>query len=188
MLDTIGRPNTIGMKSKKQKQSSLKDYKDKLAKSKITIFTSFAQQSGGSGVGVKALQKLRSSLRENNAEYVVEKKRIIARAIDTDKIDVEQYDGSIGTIFGYGDEVSAAKAAYMFSKDNASLRLYGGLFGTQVVDATKVMTLAKLPSRDQLIGQFAGMMIYPLRGLVTVLQANIRGLAVVLNQIIASKL
>ncbi|MFH1769346.1 MAG: 50S ribosomal protein L10 [Parcubacteria group bacterium] len=176
------------MKSKSQKQASLGEYKDKLAKSKITIFTAFASQDGA-GLGVGPMQELRKKLREDDAEYVVEKKRIISKILKDQKkdIDVSAYEGSLGTIFGYGDQVAPARDVYEFSKTNPSVKLYGGLFDGEYIDEEKVMTLAKLPGRDALIGQFAYMTAFPIRGLVAVLQANIRNLAVVLSQVAQNK-
>jgi len=43
--------------------------------------------------------------------------------------------------------------------------------------------LARLPGREALLGQVAGALSAPLRGLASVLQGNIRNLAFVLNQI-----
>jgi len=176
------------MKTKAQKQESLSKYKDKLSKSKITVFTSFASPGGG-GLDVASMQQLRAALRDNDAEYVVEKKRLISKALKDSKKDteVDQYEGSLGTVFGYGDEVAPAKTVYEFSKKNPMIKLFGGLFDGAYIDQARVLTLAKLPTHDVLIGQLVGMVSYPLRGLVTVLNSNLRNLVVVLDQVARAK-
>ncbi len=176
------------MKSRKQKKQSLSEYKDKLEKAKITIFTSFANQSEA-GVGVKSMQALRASLRENESQYVVEKKRIVSKVVTDQYADapVSTYEGSVGTVFGFGDEVGPAKVAFEFSKINTSFKMFGGIFQGVYIDEARMMTLAQLPSYEVLMSQFIGILSYPIRGLATVLQANIRKLAVALQKVTNNK-
>jgi len=55
------------------------------------------------------------------------------------------------------------------------------------VPASEIQNIANLPSRDELIGKLLYLMQHPIRGLVTVLAANIRNLAVVIDQIAKQK-
>jgi len=61
------------MKSKEQKKKELAGLKDKLAKSKITIFTTFARE-GEKGLAVSGMRGLKKDLRAADSEYVVGKK------------------------------------------------------------------------------------------------------------------
>ncbi len=150
------------MKTKAQKQASLKEIKDKLAKAKVTIFTSFAQ-IGSKGLNVAGMKELRKSLRPVDGEYAVEKKTIFSRAIP------QEVPGSLGVMYGYGDPYAVAKALYQFSKKNPVLKLFGGLMGDTVLDEAMVMEMAKMPTKEVLIGRLVGMLSYPMRSFAVVL-------------------
>jgi|SRR3989344_8477423 len=159
------------MKTKKQKEESLEHIKQKLAKSKITIVTSFAQV-GSKGLTVKGLKELRTSLRPLDSEYAVAKKTVLDRALISDKKDskIFNYGGSIGVAYGYGDPFSVAKAIYLFAKKNPALKLYGAYMGSDFVDEPHLVEMAKLPTKDVMIGRLVGMLSYPVRSLAVVLQ------------------
>ena len=53
--------------------------------------------------------------------------------------------------------------------------------------AAEIQNIANLPSREQLVSKLLYLMQHPIRGLVTVLSANIRNLAVVLGQVAKQK-
>ena len=56
----------------------------------------------------------------------------------------------------------------------------------QIVPAEQIQAIAALPSRDELLSKLLYLMQPPIRGLATVLKANIRNLAVVLDQVAES--
>lgn len=150
------------MKTKAQKQTSFKEIKDKLAKAKVAIFTSFAQ-AGSKGLNVSSMKELRKSLRPLDAEYTVEKKTVFSRAVKQD------VPGSLGVTYGYGDPYGTAKALYQFAKKNPVLKLFGGLMGDTVLDEAMVLEMAKMPTKEVLIGRLVGMLSYPMRSLAVVL-------------------
>jgi len=92
------------------------------------------------------------------------------------------FDGPVVAILG-SDPVGSAKAAAGFVKSNKKGEILGGIVDGTVVSADDVKALSKLPSREALLGQVVGVMAAPLTGLVTVLDANIKGCAVALNAI-----
>jgi large subunit ribosomal protein L10 len=59
----------------------------------------------------------------------------------------------------------------------------GGVLEGQILAAEDVRRLARLPSRDMLIAQFAGVVASPLTGLVRGLGSMIAGLAIALAQV-----
>ncbi|MBF0198965.1 MAG: 50S ribosomal protein L10 [Planctomycetes bacterium] len=81
------------------------------------------------------------------------------------------------------DAVALAKVAADFAKKNKKGEALGGIVDGAVISAADVATLSKLPSKDQLVGMFVNVVAAPLRGFVTVLNGNIKGLAVALNAI-----
>lgn len=158
------------MKSKIQKKKELNALKDGLSRSKITVFTSFARE-GEKGLNVSALRGLKKDLRSVNSEYFVEKKTLLNKALSESnkKVDIFQYPGSMGVVFGYGDEMAAAKSVYNFAKKNSALKYFGALFGDEFMDMAEFTEFAKLPGREILLAHLLGMMKYPLLSFVSVL-------------------
>jgi len=85
------------------------------------------------------------------------------------------------------DPVGLAKAAADFEKKNKKGAALGGLVDGGVVTAADVKALSKLPSKEALVGMFVNVVAAPLRGLVTVMGGNLRGLAQALNAIKENK-
>ena len=63
------------------------------------------------------------------------------------------------------------------------MKLLGGVLGQQVMNAAEVKALAKIPSKEQLLGQLVGTLNAPISGFVNVLAGNLRGLVNVLNAV-----
>lgn len=90
--------------------------------------------------------------------------------------------GPVLALFG-NDPVAMSKVAADFSKKNKKGKPLGAVVDGAIVSSEDVMALSKLPSRDALVGMFVNVVAAPLRGLVTVLNGNIRGLAIALNAV-----
>lgn len=157
------------MKTFTTKKKNLGKIKEKAEKSKVVIFTSFAR-SGEKGLGVAEMTKLRRELRKLNSEFVVDKKTITQKALRDAKIDLttEELNGSIGTVFVYADPMDVFKAIYGFAKTNPSLMYLGGLMDGKKITQAEITALAKLPGREVLLGQIVGMMTYPIRSFMAV--------------------
>ncbi len=158
------------MKTFKQKKEELKALEDRLQKAKITIFTSFAR-AGEKGMSVGSMRELKKALYGIDSEYVVEKKTLLNKALKDAKkdIDVSQFQGSLGTVFGYADEITTAKSLYGFARKFPSLKYFGAIMGTQIMDEAQLTAFAKLPSREVLLAQLVGMLSHPMRSLAVVI-------------------
>lgn len=170
--------------TKEQKEIIVKDLAGKFSKSKIAIFTGFQ------GLKVTELEKLRSGLKKENIDYQVAKKTLIKTGLeksDLKNVEAPELEGSVAASFGYGDEATPAKLINDFSKINKQLVILGGLMNGQLVDAAQIKTLAKLPSREQLLAQVVGTIQAPVSGFVSALSGNIRNLVGVLGNIAESK-
>ena len=55
-----------------------------------------------------------------------------------------------------GDYLEPLKAIYKFSKDNEFYKIKGGIIEGKIVSTEELITLAKLPSRQELLGMLAG--------------------------------
>jgi large subunit ribosomal protein L10 len=137
------------------------------------------------GISVPQAAELRGKLRETDSTFKVVKNRLTKRAADQvgeDRLS-DLLVGPTALTFVRGDTAAAAKAITTFNKTHAVLTYKGGLMGETVLDEAAFNSIARLPSREVLVGQFAGMVASPLTGIVRGLNALIQGLATQLGQI-----
>jgi len=166
------------MKSKARKGEELQSLKDKLPKSKISVFTSFSKE-GEKGLSVAQVTQLKRLLRSLGSEYFVTKKTLIDLALrqaqgkqpgnNYDGPNVYKMDGSIGMVLGGDEPYTVAKKIYEFSRKNPSLHFWGALMEGKFLSKESFLEIAKLPSKEVLIGRLLGMLTYPMRGLAVVL-------------------
>lgn len=137
------------------------------------------------GISVSQAAELRSKLREADASFTVVKNRLTKRAADQagEERLAELLQGPTALTFVRGDTAQAAKAISSFSKEHEILVYKGGFMEATVLDEAAFKSIARLPSRDVLNGQFAGVVASPLTGLVRGLGSMIQGLALQLGQI-----
>jgi len=165
--------------SKAKKEEIVKELGEKLGRQKAVVFADFT------GLKVKDLGTLKTSLRKQNAEFKVAKKTLMKVAFKEKGIDTDPKNlaGEIALVMGYGDEVAPAKLVYEFSKTNQNIKILGGLLENKMLSIEQVMSLAKLPSKLELYAKLVGTLSSPSRNFVGVLQGNIRGLVTVLSKI-----
>jgi large subunit ribosomal protein L10 len=137
------------------------------------------------GITVPQVTELRKQVRETGSNYLVVKNTLALIAVkDSPLTELKaQFKGETAVAFNKTDAVVLAKALTKFAKDVPSVQFKGAMLNRQIVPASEIQTIASLPSRDQLIGKLLYLMQHPIRGFVTVLSANIRNLAVVIDQI-----
>ncbi len=162
-----------------EKEAAVSEIQEKLQKSKAVVLADYR------GLNVQEVTELRKKLREAGVEYKVAKNTLTSRAAKAVNIEgLDEYlSGPTALAFGYGDAVTPAKILSTFAKDHKKLEIKGGVLEGKVIDFRMVKTLADLPSREALLGQVAGLMQAPMRGLVTVLSGPARNLVYALEAI-----
>jgi large subunit ribosomal protein L10 len=137
------------------------------------------------GISVPQAAELRAKLRESDASFRIVKNRL--SKIAAGKAGEERLDdflkGPTALTFVRGDTAQAAKTISSFSRENDVLTFKGGFMEGLSLDEDRFKAIAKLPGREVLIGQFAGVVASPLTGLVRGLGSLIQGLASQLGQI-----
>jgi large subunit ribosomal protein L10 len=137
------------------------------------------------GISVPQAAELRGKLREADASFRIVKNRLTK--IAADKVGEERLaellQGPTALTFVRGDTAQAAKAISTFNKEHDVLTYKGGFMDGISLDEERFKAIAKLPAREVLIGQFAGVVASPLTGLVRGLGSMIQGLALQLGQI-----
>lgn len=137
------------------------------------------------GIDVETVSDLRNQLRQAEVEYQVVKNRLAIRAAEAAGLDVlnEHFSGPTALAFVKDDPVEPAKILQKFVDDNGKLAIKSGLVDGQLLTADEVEKLAKLPSREELLGKFVGSVQAPLYGLNAVLSGLLRNLVGVLGAI-----
>ncbi|HEY2479592.1 MAG TPA: 50S ribosomal protein L10 [Solirubrobacterales bacterium] len=137
------------------------------------------------GISVPQAAELRDKLRETDSTFRIVKNRLTklaAEQVGEERL-AELLTGPTALTFVRGDTAAAAKAITTFNKEHDVLTYKGGLMGETVLDDAAFKSIARLPSREVLVGQFAGIVASPLTGLVRGLGSLIGGLALQLGQI-----
>ena len=115
---------------------------------------------GYNGLTVKQAQELRHQLREVGAEMKVYKNNLTRLALknqEQPEID-EILVGPLAYVFYSQDPVEPAKALKEFAtKSKGVLEIKGGISEGKAVTAEEVNAIADLPTKDQLLGQIAGL-------------------------------
>ena len=157
--------NEKNIELKKEEVSKLAE---ELKTAKIILLTDYR------GISVSDVTSLRNDLRNANAEYRVIKNNITRRALDTNGesgLD-ELLVGPTAVVIGQEDYLEPAKAIYNFTKTHDFYKIKGGIIEGKVMTADEIITLAKLPSRQELLAKLAGALL-----------GNITKLAVALDQV-----
>jgi large subunit ribosomal protein L10 len=137
------------------------------------------------GISVPQAAELRGKLRETDSSFRIVKNRLtkIAATQAGEERLAELLVGPTALTFVRGDTAAAAKAITTFNKTHDVLTFKGGYMGETALDEAGFKSIALLPTREVLIGQFAGIVASPLTGIVRGLNALIQGLATQLGQI-----
>jgi large subunit ribosomal protein L10 len=142
------------------------------------------------GLKVSDMQVVRRALRASGVELHVAKNRLLKIAADdAERAELKpMLSGPTALATVTGDEATLARALQeAFRPYSRVVTIRGGLLGAQPVDADALTRLASLPSREVLLGKFAGGIASPLTGFASVLAANLRNLAGVLNAVADQK-
>jgi large subunit ribosomal protein L10 len=161
-----------------RKEATVEELTARLAAAKNLFLTDYA------GLTVEEITKLRGELRKDGTTYSVVKNTLFRIAAGDLAAQLEQYlAGPTGIAFAGADPVAPAKAIKTFSDTVKRVAVKAAYIDGRVVDAAQVEKLAKLPPKIELIASLVGTLANPLRGLVTVLSGNQRGLVRVLDAI-----
>ncbi|HYS52965.1 MAG TPA: 50S ribosomal protein L10 [Thermoanaerobaculia bacterium] len=167
------------MKTRAQKAEEISELTAEIGKASNAFLIDFK------GITVPQVTELRKQIREAKSGYVVVKNTLALLALKDSPIVAmrEQFSGPTAIAFNATDAVVLAKALTKFAKEVPAVRFKGALLNGQVVPAEQIQAIASLPTREELVAKLLFLLQSPIRGLVTVLQGNIRNLAVVLDQI-----
>ena len=151
-----------------KKQAQVDELAKVLKDAKVVLLTDYR------GINVEDVTELRAELRKTNAEYTVIKNNITKRALAEAGIEglEDKLVGPTAVIMSNEDYLEPSKVIYNFTKDHDFYKIKGGVIEGKVMTAEEIITLAKLPSRQELLAKLAGALL-----------GNITKLAVALDQV-----
>lgn len=160
--------------TKEQKQVFIAGLQDRLEQAEAVYLTDFT------GLDVKAMTTLRRELKNSSGEYLVVKNRLLRRAMaETELPDVSSYlTGPTGVVFGIGSAVDAARVVVDFAKENGDRPVFKvGVMESGILDPEAIARVSRLPSREELLSQLAGVLGAPMSAFVGALGGKLQEMA-----------
>ena len=154
--------------TKEQKTKQIESIKEKVSKQKSVIFVDFSK------VPSKEMFSLRKSLKEAGCNLKIAKKTLVRIAFGQSNISYwnkikSSIPGQLALVFGIEDEIAPARIANTFAKTQENLKILGGIFENRFIDRAKVLELANIPPRNELLCRLVGSIYSPVTSFVRVL-------------------
>ncbi len=164
---------------REEKEKFIQDLTDTLGKIDNFYLVDFK------GITVSQSTELRRLMRVNSYSFRVVKNRLALRAFQEDfpKSLAECFQGPTALAFAPQDPVGLARLLKDFSEQNNVLAVKGGMLEGQFMAPEKFNEIARLTSREDLLGKMAYLMTFPMLRLVRTWQAPLLSLGRVLSQL-----
>lgn len=172
------------MMKREKKEQVVASIAEKLEKAQGIYLTEFQ------GLDVEQMAELRQEFRKAGVEYKVVKNTLIKKALENvaggDKLASGLYN-TTGLAIGYDDPVVPAKVIEKFGKKNESLKFKMAAIDGAVFEADKLSDLAKMLSKTENIGRVAGLVNNVVASVPMVVNAVMRDLVSVIDQVAKQK-
>jgi len=171
-------------KTKQQKEEIVARLTDKFGRAKSAVFTK------ADGFTMSDADELRKTAKDEGLDIMIAKKTLMKLSADqagVEGVDPKALEGSVLVTFGYDDEVAPARVMAKFIKERETMNILAGVLEGKGVEADMVLSLSKLPSKEDLLAKVVGSINAPVSGFVGVLNANLRNLVGVLSAISEKK-
>lgn len=161
--------------TKAKKQEVIDEVATLLANSKMTVAAAYQ------GTGVKQIQQLRRSSKENGTVIKVVKNRLVIQALKANDTYKDADSSSLTSMLLYAfnaeDEVAPAQSLDQFAKKNPSIKFVGGFSSDgKFMTAEEVSALAKLPSKKEMIAGIINTLNSPVNNVMGGLRGNLGGI------------
>ncbi len=150
-----------------QKSQAIDDLRDRIDRATAVLITEYR------GLKAQDMHKLRRALREAGLEYKVVKNTLLRRAAAGTYAERAANDvsGPIGVVFAYGEAAAAAKLITEKAKELDKLNLKWGTIAGSYFVAEQIAEIAKLPGRQEMLGQVVATIHSPVTNLVSTLHS-----------------
>ena len=163
--------------TKERKEEVLSLYSDWMKRSQAVILVEYT------GVSMKALDNIRTKIREAGGEFHVVKNTLARRAFADNGMQFpsDYLVKSTAISFAFTDPASTAKALTDATKGLEFIKVKGGFMSGQALNAAQVKALSEMPPLPVVRAQLLGMLQAPAGKLVRTIAEPARGLAAVLK-------
>jgi len=165
---------------REEKEQIVAEVSETVRKAHGMFFTDFT------GLTVEQATELRREFHKAGVDYRVVKNTLIQKALEQ----VTGYDGvydrlagPTGVAFAFEDPVVPARIIQKFSEKHKRLSLKVCVLDQQVFEGSRLAELAKLPSRKEVMASILGSVQAPLAGVPTVINAVIRDIVSLVDEI-----
>lgn len=175
---------------KNEKAKIVSEIRKKLEKASSIYLTDFT------GLTVTETNELRDEFHNAKVEYRVLKNTLLRKAImekSTSKFSGQadlisgQLQGPTGVVFAYDDPIIAAKIIKKFSDKLERPRLKIAVVENVAYEGKQLAVLASLPGRNEIMASIIGSIQSPIMGIVGCVNAIIRDLASVIEEVSKKK-
>lgn len=169
--------------TRKQKEDLAAGYSEALSEVQHAFVVDFR------GVSVPQVTDLRDRVRASGGQYVVVKNTIARRALEGAVIEslLTHFEGPTAVAYSHDDPVALAKALSDFAADVPALEFKGAVVEGRKITPDEIETLAKLPSREELITKLVFLLQSPVTRFVRTINAIPQQFVNVLHQIAQQK-
>lgn len=165
--------------TRSQKEQHVSEVQENVAAATSVVFVAYSRLT------MKEVNELRNRLYETGGAMRVVPKRLLKLALQSAAVDFDPtaHEGQFAVVWG-NDAVAPAKVLNTFAQEHEdTIRLMAGILNGTILSIEEVTALAKLPSKQELLGQLVSVMAGPSRGLVTVLLGVQRSMVNVLTAV-----
>lgn len=161
----------------KQKEAIVSEIEEKIKNSASIVIVDYR------GLTVSDVTELRNQFRENDVDYKVYKNTLARRAFENLGFEgINEYlTGPNAIAFSRSDATASAKITTKFAKENNKLEIKVGMLDDKIIDVQGIDKLAKIPSREELVGKLVGSLSSPISNFVNttrqLVQTPLRDLA-----------
>jgi large subunit ribosomal protein L10 len=154
--------------TKEQKTKQIDSVKEKISKQKSIIFVDFSK------VPSKDMFSLRKSLKEAGCNLKIAKKTLVRIAFGQSNLSFwnkikSSIPGQLALVFGIEDEIAPARISNIFAKTHENFKILGGVFENRFIARERVLELASIPARDELLSRLVGSLSSSMASFVRVL-------------------
>lgn len=168
--------------TKQKKIEILNNLKDEVKKQTSIIFVETT------GIKTQKINQFKKEFKNINAKLTVAKKTLLDLALKEKypNNSVRGIKKQLAIIFGFDDEALPAKISYKCFQQEQNFKIIGGYIkseGDKFLNEKEILVLAKLPSKEELLGGLINIISSPLNNFVNILRGNIRNLIFIFNEI-----
>lgn len=166
--------------NKDEKVEIISEVKEMIEKSSAVFLTDYT------GINVSDMNEIRNQFRKEGVKYKVIKNTLFKRAMQEagkyDKL-AEHLIGMTGYAFTSDNPVAPAKIIKKYFDDKQKLAFKACYIEDQYYPGSKLNDLASLPTKKEIIASILGSINAPASGIVGVLNAVMRDLVSVIDEI-----